>query len=450
MTGENFVSNPSFANETSNTYFEHASGVRVDTNAVLMEAIRREYPQLHLTVTPVNSCNLLAFAASGKAAAAPIDKENDRLYLRDFAPPAKRLTGDNGRLVDSVKFGKFLIDWEGKEYVVYIAEGRDGQSAYPVVRNQYVLSSSVQATEKLLLEAGRFTNSVEGAVLVFDQGYWQKSYELWESIQGAEWSDVILDEDMKKDLIKDIDNFFDGQGTYQKLKVPWKRGVIYYGPPGNGKTISIKALMHSLYKREHPVPTLYVKSLVSYMGPEYSLAMIFGQARRYAPCFLIFEDLDTTITEQTRSYFLNEVDGLRSNDGIFMVGSTNHLDRLDPGISKRPSRFDRKYLFPNPNHEQRVMYAQFWQKKLKDNKDVEFPDRMCEAVSSITDGFSFAYMQEAFVASLLALALNEKEKGHHDTDLDELPLWQQLKRQIKILRDELERDPETAMASLKV
>jgi transitional endoplasmic reticulum ATPase len=247
--------------------------------------------------------------------------------------------------------------------------------------------------------------------------------------------------------------------------------------------------MHSLYKRKNPVPTLYVKSLVryahlqfghvlkltirSYMGPEYSLAMIFGQARRWAPCFLIFEDLDTTITEQTRSYFLNEVDGLRSNDGIFMVGSTkyvnqrpheglerhdrtladsffSHLDRLDPGISKRPSRFDRKYLFPNPNHEQRIMYAQFWQEKLKDNKDVEFPDRMCEAVSSITDGFSFAYMQEAFVASLLALALSEKEEGHHDTDLDKLPLWQQLKKQIKILRDELERDPETAMANLKV
>jgi transitional endoplasmic reticulum ATPase len=345
MTGENFVSNPSFANETSNAYFEHASGVRVDTNAVMIEAIRREYPQLHLTVTPVYSCDVMAFAASGRAAVAPIDKENDRLYLRDFAPPARRLNG-TGRLVDSVKFGKFLIDWEGKEYVVYIAEGRDGQEAYPIIRNQYVLSSSIQATEKLLLEAGIFTNSVDGAVLVFDQGRWQKNHELWESIQKAEWSDVILDEGMKNDLIKDIDNFFDGQETYQKLKVPWKRGVIYYGPPGNGKTISIKALMHSLYKRKDPVPTLYVKSLVryahlstgrvprltihSYMGPEYSLSMIFGQARRYAPCYLIFEDLDTIITEQTRSYFLNEVDGLRSNDGIFMVGSTKY-------VKQRPS-----------------------------------------------------------------------------------------------------------------
>ncbi|KAI5252028.1 P-loop containing nucleoside triphosphate hydrolase protein [Aureobasidium subglaciale] len=450
MTGESFISNPNFANETSNAYFEHASGVRVDTNAVLIEAIRREYPQLHLTVIPAFEANLIQFAASGNAALAPIDKENDRLYIKNFAPPTRRLDGDNGRLVDEIKFGKFMIDWDGKEYVVYIADGRDGQEAYPQVRNQYILSSSVQATEKLLLEAGRFTNSIEGTVLVFDQGYWQKSRELWESIQSAEWSNVILDEDMKHDLIKDVENFFNSRETYQKLKVPWKRGVIYYGPPGNGKTISIKALMHSLYKRKDPVPTLYVKTLASYGGPEASLARIFAEARRYAPCYLIFEDLDTIITEQTRSYFLNEVDGLRSNDGIFMVGSTNHIDRLDPGISKRPSRFDRKYLFPNPNHEQRVKYAHFWQAKLKDNKDIDFPDKLCEAVSSITDGFSFAYMQEAFVASLLALAINDKEEGHHGIDLDKLPLWQQLKKQIKILRDELHQDPGEVMAALKI
>lgn len=39
------------------------------------------------------------------------------------------------------------------------------------------------------------------------------------------------------------------------------------------------------------------------------------------------------ITPELKSYFFNEVDGLKSNDGIFMLGSTNHLDRLDPGIS---------------------------------------------------------------------------------------------------------------------
>nr|GFD61087.1 hypothetical protein [Tanacetum cinerariifolium] len=79
----------------------------------------------------------------------------------------------------------------------------------------------------------------------------------------------------------------------QKLKVPWKRGIIYYGPPGNGKTISIKAMMNSLYKRgangdtRMAVPTLYVRTLSSFGGPEYSLGQIFAKARQEAPCYLV-------------------------------------------------------------------------------------------------------------------------------------------------------------------
>jgi hypothetical protein len=68
-------------------------------------------------------------------------------------------------------------------------------------------------------------------------------------------------------------------------------------------------------------------------GPEYSIKQIFSKARSMAPCYLILEDLDSIISDDVRSYFLNEVDGLTSNDGIFMVGSTNHLDRLDEGVS---------------------------------------------------------------------------------------------------------------------
>src|SRR3569833_2669614 len=70
-----------------------------------------------------------------------------------------------------------------------------------------------------------------------------------------------------------------------------------------------------------------------FAGPEYSIKQIFEKARQYAPCYLVFEDLDTIVSDNVRSYFLNEVDGLKDNDGIFMIGSTNHLDRLDPGIS---------------------------------------------------------------------------------------------------------------------
>ena len=183
--------------------------------------------------------------------------------------------------------------------------------------------------------------------------------------------------------------------------------------------------------------------------------MIFEKARQTAPCYLVFEDLDSLVNDQVRSYFLNEVDGLQNNDGIFMIGSTNHLERLDPGISKRPSRFDRKYLFPNPDHDQRVAYCHYWQGKLSNNDDIEFPDELCNAIADITDKFSFAYMQEAFVASLLAIAARDKRtttttttrgnnisfsklRGGGDEDIENNEFWKELKKQIKILREGLE------------
>lgn len=228
---------------------------------------------------------------------------------------------------------------------------------------------------------------------------------------------------------------------------------------GNGKTISIKATMNALYNRPDPVPTLYVRSLTSrFAPPQYCLSWIFQRARRTAPCYLVFEDLDSIVTDAVRSYFLNEVDGLESNDGILMIGSTNHLERLDPGISKRPSRFDRKYFFPEPDLGQRVQYCEYWRKRLSENDDVEFPQRLCKAIAEITHGFSFAYIQEAFVACLLVIAGQDDggtdndgdEDGFatvqhvmtkdEDKDLDQYVLWRQMKKQVRILRQELEQE----------
>lgn len=80
---------------------------------------------------------------------------------------------------------------------------------------------------------------------------------------------------------------------------------------------------------------------MQYGGPEFAISQIFAKARQEAPCYLVFEDLDSIVSDSVRSYFLNEVDGLRSNDGILMVGSTNHLDRLDPGIAVSGRRHSR-------------------------------------------------------------------------------------------------------------
>jgi transitional endoplasmic reticulum ATPase len=468
-------------------YFHHSSAQRVNTDVVLVEALRKQYPNLELVVAPRGSLNLLAYASAGHATATPLeDPVKDPTYgtalkWKMFIPAGRRLDNSSGFMAEQVIFGKYLYKWKDQESIVYIASTRDGTMSYPAVTNHYILTRETHKVDELIKEATLWGSELHNEVWVFDQGYWQKSAELYNSVQKSNWEDVILDEDMKQHIIKDVVTFFDSQQTYKDLKVPWKRGIIYYGPPGNGKTISIKAMMHTLYQRgtkgdkKMSVPTLYVRTLASYMGPESSLRSIFAKARQVAPCYLVFEDLDSIVDDRVRSYFLNEVDGIRSNDGILMVGSTNHLDRLDPGISKRPSRFDRKYYFSNPDYAQRVQYAQFWQGKLKDNKDVEFPDKLCPAIAKITEKFSFAYMQEAFVASLLAIAgsgtkggedaerqaarwagphdpmvaVNEGAArmermggGDGDPELDKLVLWKEIQKQVKILRDEMEEKSE--------
>jgi len=83
--------------------------------------------------------------------------------------------------------------------------------------------------------------------------------------------------------------------------------------------------MNSVSHFKNPeAPLLYVRSLHGFFGEESSIKEIFAKARDVAPCLLVFEDLDSMIGEGIRSYFLNEIDGLENNNGICMVGSTNH------------------------------------------------------------------------------------------------------------------------------
>ena len=168
--------------------------------------------------------------------------------------------------------------------------------------------------------------------------------------------------------------------------------------------------MHALSARPKPVPSLYIKSFDACQGLQYSVRTIFAHARNMAPCLLIFEDIDSLVTEKVRSYFLNEVDGLESNEGIMMIGSTNNLEKLDPAISKRPSRFDRKYHFKLPAEAERAAYCEYWRRQLADNPIFDFPPSLSPAIANVTEGFSFAYLKELFVTALLVLVGG----GHQD------------------------------------
>ncbi|KAI4175379.1 MAG: hypothetical protein LQ348_006184 [Seirophora lacunosa] len=420
-----------------------SSGHLADPQTFLTAAFRREYPELAVTCTSARNPALLAFAAAGHATS-ELDTDDESINrVRGYIPGNARYGRIEG-LYEIRLFAKYNYRWGDEFFILYVINmGAFGAFNFILKEpggNETTLSNT-KVVDDLIMTCGKWQYPVDNDFIYVYDGYWRASKPLWEQVQKARWDDVILNEEMKKTLVDLMTKFFDSEDIYKDLGVPWKRGVIFHGPAGNGKTISIKALMHSLSTRTSPttIPALYVKSATSI----YAIRSIFLQARAMAPCMLILEDIDTIVTASSRSYFFNEVDGLENNDGIFMVASTNHLDRLDPGLSSRPSRFDRKYLFPLPSEHERVLYCEYWREKLKGKPSIKFPRKLCKAIAGITDGFSFAFLQEAFVATLLTIAGHRSEdlaRGGGDDDggdLDDYELWREIKKQVKALRDDM-------------
>src|SRR2546426_1041679 len=100
-------------------------------------------------------------------------------------------------------------------------------------------------------------------------------------------------------------------------------------------------------------------------GPRMTSSSSRSRARRSAPCLVVLEDLDALIEDQNRAFLLNELDGFADNEGVVVIASTNHPEKLDPAILDRPSRFDRKYRFDLPALAERLVYVKHWNRTLQ-------------------------------------------------------------------------------------
>ena len=253
--------------QTTHAFFEHSTAKRINTDAVIAAALKEQYPSFDQVIIPSYGADLLGFAASGRATFCLLEPGSDdipsKLIWKRYVPPSRRIDGNPGGVAQDIYFGKLMYRWEDEEFVLYVVDGRDGSSSYPQVRNYYLLTTDTHKADALILAAGQWTNELREEVWVFDGGMWRKSAELYQSVMKSSWDAVILEPAMKEAIIRDHLSFFDSRDTYEQLKVPWKRGVIYYGPPGNGKTISIKAMMNTFYNRKDPIPAMYVRNFVS-------------------------------------------------------------------------------------------------------------------------------------------------------------------------------------------
>lgn len=285
----------------------------------------------------------------------------------------------------------FNVLWQGQLFEVVFITWTEGM--YPS-RFHWIVGDTREAAENFYRAVCEWGADVRGEILVFDGGGWEKSEELFNSIKSACFDDLILPDALGEEVRNDLPRFFASRETYERYGVPWKRGVLLIGPPGNGKTHAVKAMVNSL-----GVACLYVKSLEACDGEHASIRKVFQRARHNKPCLVVLEDIDSLITDKNRSIFLNELDGFASNVGVVVIATTNHPEKLDPSILDRPSRFDRKFYFEPPAAGERLRYARRWNEALQ--AEVRLEEQVLTELASLTDGFSFAYMKELFVSAMM-------------------------------------------------
>ena len=294
------------------------------------------------------------------------------------------------------------------------------QRCYPS-RHHWIVAERKKLAEAFFGEVCEWSSEVRSEVLVFQDGEWTKNKELFDAIKSATFDNLVLRDPLKQEIQNDFAQFFLSREVYERYRIPWKRGVLFIGPPGNGKTHTLKALVNQLGK-----PCLYVKGFKSeYATDQENMRLVFARARITTPCLLVIEDLDSMIDDKTRAFFLNELDGFETNTGVVVLATTNHPDRLDPAILDRPSRFDRKYYFDLPAGAERSAYIAAWNKELR--PELRLSEAVTIEVVQQTEGFSFAYMKELFLSSMM------QWMATRDVPMDRIILGQttQLQEQIQ-------------------
>ena len=191
------------------------------------------------------------------------------------------------------------------------------------------------------------------------------------------------------------------------------KGVLFYGPPGCGKTLMAKAVANECQA-----------NFISVKGPEL-LTMWFGEseanvrdvfekARQAAPCVLFFDELDSIAqqrggsqgdgggaADRVMNQLLTEMDGVGAKKNVFIIGATNRPDIIDTALM-RPGRLDQLIYIPMPDYESRLGILRATLRKSPISKEVDL-----SYLASQTDKFTGADLTE-ICQSACKLAIREE------------------------------------------
>jgi len=180
------------------------------------------------------------------------------------------------------------------------------------------------------------------------------------------WEDIGGLEETKKDLQEMILYPIEHPDKFAKFGMSPSKGVLFYGPPGCGKTLLAKAVANECSS-----------NFVSVKGPELltmwfgesegNVREVFDKARNAAPCVLFFDELDSVgvarssggggdaggAGDRVLNQLLTEMDGAGAKKNLFFIGATNRPEILDEALI-RPGRLDQLIYIPLPDFVSRV------------------------------------------------------------------------------------------------
>ncbi|QIW24548.1 AAA family ATPase [Sulfolobus sp. S-194] len=206
-------------------------------------------------------------------------------------------------------------------------------------------------------------------------------------VPDVRWDDLGDLEDVKRIIKDSIELPLKRKDLAEKLGIKPVKGVLLYGPPGTGKTSIAKALANELNASFIILSGEEISSAGPFNAGEI-IAEKFHIARDNAPAIIFIDEIDMIARARSENEWrtaltelLNQMDGIRENEEIIVIGATNRPWDLDPAIL-RPGRFDKIIYVPPPDEKGRIEVLKVLSKGLTVDEET------LQKVAKITDGYT--------------------------------------------------------------